>query len=275
MSTASATDLTLIQLAAPGELPPHKVALFFHWIRPSDSRRRRMQRVARRQPNLTVLGATPEIVGRLEEAGFAHARLVPYPVVTRARPATGPARFRHLLFAGAARRDKGFRRVVDLVERLAAADDEIPVVVQTSARHYGKLDPAVASDLERLAGLAYPGLQAYPNTLESGAYLELFHGAICLQPYQRAEFAGRVSAVTVDALASGCPVITTAGTWMAECVEELEAGIVLDDPSGSALHAAARQLIGAYERYSANARKAAEVIGQRHSGAHLLAAVLV
>lgn len=271
--TAGATDLALVHLAAAGEVPPRKAAFFFHWVRATAKKRRRLARAARRQPHLTVLGATSEIVAVLEEAGFADARLVPYPVSTRAKPGPGPQEFRHLLFAGAARRDKGFDRVVDLVAHLKEAGESIPVAVQTSARHYGKLDEAVAGDVERLNGLAYRGLRVQPETLDTDSYLRLYHGAICLQPYRRAEFAGRVSAVTVEALASGAPVITTAGTWMARRVEGLDAGVALEDPSAEALHGAVRTVIDDYTRYAANARKAAEVIQEEHSGAHLLRAI--
>jgi len=270
--TAGATDLLSVDFAAKGEIPPGAASFFFHWIRPTKSKRARLGMAARHQPHLTVLGATEEIVDILREVGFERARLVPYPVSTRARPPEGRAAFRHLLFAGAARRDKGFANVVDLVALLQEKAESIPVAVQTSAKHYGKVD--VTEDLERLEQLDYACLEAHPQTLSSSDYFRLFHGAICLQPYERQEFAGRVSAVTVDALASGAPIITTAGTWMGHTVERLDAGIALEDLSGPALYAATRTLIDQYERYSANARKAAEVIHEEHSGAHLLRAVL-
>jgi glycosyltransferase involved in cell wall biosynthesis len=183
-----------------------------------------------------------------------------------------PAAFRYLLFAGAARRDKGFANVVDLVALLKERGEAIPVAVQTSAKHYAKIE--VADDVDRLYGLQYSALQTHLQTLDSESYFRLFHGAICLQPYDRGEFTARVSAVTVDALASGAPIITTAGTWMGRTVERLDAGIALDDVSASRLYGAARTVIDEYERYSANARKAAEVIQEEHSGAHLLRAVL-
>ncbi len=271
--TAGAADLATVDLVAGGELPPGKAAFFFHWIRATDSKRRRLARVARRQPHLRVLGAAPEIVAVLEEAGFPDAQLVPYPISTRAAPAPGPAEFRQLLFAGAARRDKGFDRVADLVALLKERGERIPVAVQTSAQHYGKRDSEVAADVERLLGLDYSGLRVHPETLEAEAYLGLFHGAICLQPYQREEFAGRVSVVTIEALASGSPVITTAGTWMARTVERLEAGVALEDLSAESLLAAVRGVIDEYDGYSANARKAAEAVRKDHSGAHMLRAV--
>jgi glycosyltransferase involved in cell wall biosynthesis len=272
--TASTTDLELVGLVAPEVVPTGQASFFFHWIRPTPSKRRRLARIARRQPRLRVLGAAEEIVAILGDAGFEDARLVPYPVSTRALPPEGHATFRHVLFAGAARRDKGFDRVVDLVALLKDRGKEIPVSVQTSTRHYGKGDLAIQEDVERLMRIDYPSLRSQPETLDTEAYLGTFHGAICLQPYDREEFEGRVSAVTVDALASGSPIVTTAGTWMARTVERLECGVSLEDLSAEAIYDAVRAVIGDYDRYSANARKAADAVKEQHSGAHLLRAVL-
>ena len=270
--TAGTTDLATIDLVARGKVPPGRASFFFHWVRPTKSKRARMGLLAKRQPNLRVLGATQEIVDILRDVGFERSQLVPYPVSTRAHPPEGPASFRHLLFAGAARQDKGFARVVDLVALLKEKGETLPVAVQTSAKHYGKID--VSEEVARLYQLDYLSLQTHPQTLDPSEYFRLFHGAICLQPYDRQEFAGRVSAVTVDALASGAPILTTAGTWMGQMVERLDAGIALEDLSASALYTAVGILIGEYGRYSANARKAAEVVHEEHSGAHLLQAVL-
>lgn len=271
--TAGATELASADLSAGERIAPGKASFFFHWIRDTPRKRRRLARVARRQPHLRVLGAAPEIVAVLREVGFRDAHLVPYPLSLRALPERAGGEFRHLLFAGAARVDKGFGRVVDLVQLLKQRKARTPIAVQTSTRHYGKRDPTVAADLARLDALAYPALRAEPETLESDAYRELFRGAICLQPYVREEFERRVSVVTIEALASGSPVITTAGTWMADVVERNGAGIALDDPSAAALLEAVETVISGYERFSANARKAAEVVREEHSGAHMLRAV--
>ena len=273
--TAGANDLTLLGLAARGRrVEPGRVVMFFHWIRPTRSKLVRMGLAARRQPDLLVLAPTPEITRILRDVGFPKVREVPYPVSVRARPPSGPPSFKHLLFAGAARLDKGFDKVVDLVALLKERGDDIRVAVQTSGKHYGKRDDAIARDIDRLEALAYPGLESYPQTLDTASYLDRFHGAICLQPYDRREFAGRVSAVTIDALASGAPIITTAGTWMGLIVDRMEAGVVIEERTPAALLEAARQVIDDYGRYSENARRAADLIQNEHSGAHLLRAIL-
>jgi glycosyltransferase involved in cell wall biosynthesis len=274
LPTASTTDLQLVCWAASGTVPRGKASFFFHWIRDTRSRRQRLSALAVRQPNLHVMGATEEIASILRECGFARVSRVPYPLAPSARPSQEPTGFRHLLFAGAARIDKGFPRIVDLAQRLGEQKEAIPLSIQTSTRHYGKVDPEIARELARLDRIAYPGLRACPQTLDSKAYFQLFAGAICLQPYDRAEFAGRVSAVTVDALACGAPIVTTSGTWMGYNVARFDAGVTLESLDARSLHEAVRRLIDQYPRYSAAARRAATAIHQEHDARHLLDAVL-
>ena len=61
---------------------------------------------------------------------------------------------------------------------------------------------------------------------------------------------------------------------MGRTVEQRGAGLALDDLSAASLHAAVQRLVADYDRYSENARKAADAVQREHSGAHLLAAVL-
>jgi glycosyltransferase involved in cell wall biosynthesis len=271
--TAGTTEITLASIAARGRAPV-KASLFVHWLRGTDSQRRRLAAAARRQPELHVLAPTDAIAAILQSAGFRRVERVAYPLSPQARPKREPGPFRHLLFAGAARLDKGFPRVVDLVERLAKEGETLPLAIQTSARHYEKHDAPIARELARLERCAYAGLRTHPETLDSSAYFALFDGAVCLQPYDRGEFAGRVSAVTVDALACGAPIVTTAGTWMGAQVERFHAGLALDDLSAPALHEAVRTLVASYDRYSVNAREAARAIEREHDPARLLAAVV-
>ena len=142
--------------------------------------------------------------------------------------------FRRLLYAGAARQDKGFRTVVDLVELLAARKEDIPIAVQITADHYGKYDAATRADIARLEAMRYPSLTLIRETPSPEEYAANFPGSICLQPYDRAEFRDRVSGVTLDALAHGCPIVATAGTWSAAMIERFGAGVIIANPDAEA-----------------------------------------
>jgi hypothetical protein len=127
--TARYTDLMLLNLAAGGTLPPKKAYLYVHWFKPSAGKAASLRKLARKQPNLEIYGPTPTVTKIFQDAGFKNAHVVPYPIsrvdagVRTAQP------FRHLLYAGAARSDKGFSHVVDLVALLHAQGEAIPVLL--------------------------------------------------------------------------------------------------------------------------------------------------
>jgi len=271
VTTAGRVDLVMLDLAAPRGIPPRKVFLYFHWVRLTPSKQAYFRRIARKHPHLVILGTTPTVEKTFQDCGFAHTLVVPYPAtMDRSVVPLGEAPFRHVMFAGAARADKGFGRVVDLVARFAQQGESIPVSVQISADHYDKYDAATRADIDRLRTIAYPPLVVRSQTLSEAEYAGLFAGGICLQPYDRGEFADRVSSVTLDAFTAGCPVITVSRTWMARAVDRFGAGIVVEEASAGALHEAIAQVIADYPRYQANARAGAEVLRRENSWGRLI-----
>lgn len=270
IATAGGIDLALVGLAARGQVPPGKVFLYFHWVRPAPGKEDRLRRTAARQPHLAALAPTETVAESLRRCGFGAARVVPYPITPAAGPPADEAAFRHLLYAGAARRDKGFSAVVDLVEILAVMGRDVPVAVQASADHYDRYDPETRADVARLEAARYPFLMVRRATLDPDDYAALFRGGICLQPYSRDDFADRVSGVTLDALSAGCPVVATSGTWMARVVERFEAGRAVDDPSATALLAAADDIRADYGRYRDNAFRAGRTLQEENSARRLL-----
>ena len=270
--TAGRTDLVLLDLAARGEIPPGKVFLYFHWVRPTPSKEDRLRKVASRHPHLAVLAPTGSVAEVFLRSGFRATRVVPYPVAP-ASDASSRSGFRHLLYAGAARQDKGFSAVVDLVGHMAERGLDTPFLVQASADHYERYDPATRSDLTRLAAVRYPALRLYRETLGSDAYAELFRGAICLQPYSRDDFRDRISGVTMDALSMGCPVVATSGTWMARVVDRFEAGHTVEGLDPRSLLAAVGEVRADYDRLRDNAFRAGLALREEHSARHLFAVV--
>lgn len=275
ISTAGRSDLILLDLAARNAVAPGKVVAYVHWFRPSPARERQLARLAVRQPEIRILAPTESVCAAFRAAGFRHTHLVPYPVSpTAAKPRSNAAQgFRHLLFAGAARPDKGFADVVRLVELLSRAKQAIPISLQTSAQHYGKADKSVIASLERLDAIEYPYLRRYDSTLRPADYSELFCGAICLQLYSRSDFADRVSGITLDALGQGSPIVALSGTWMARIVEEFGAGLVVEEPAPEVLLAAVSKLMASYGQYQHRAYEAGREVQRRHHPDFLFHAV--
>ncbi len=253
--TATWFDLRALDLAARGPIPPRRAFLYFHKWRASARRAQALARLARRQPGLALFGTSQAIVQALRRGGFTHVEQL-VPALGADLPAQPPAPFRALLSAGAARADKGFTHVVDLVEHLAAAGSSLPIVVQASGDHYGRFDQSTRADLRRLQRCDYPHLTVLTDTMDAQQYQQLFAGAICLQPYGRADYADKMSAVTFDALRNGAPIVTVAGTTMAAIAEASAAGLVVDEPNPQALLAACQAVLQRYAEFSQHARRA-------------------
>ena len=250
--TATYLDLRAIDAMARGAVPPDKVFLYFHRLRASDKRQTALEALARRQRHLHLFGASPDIADRLCAAGFAHVDVV-IPINADVNVAEPSDRFRYVLFAGAARADKGFTHVVNLVEHLAAQRDDLPICVQTTGDHYGRYEERTRADLIRLRAVTYPALHIVDQTPDRLAYARLFPGSICLQPYERSEYADKTSSVTFDALMAGAPIITLSGTPMARIVADSGAGIVVEDPAPATLRAAALAIRSDFANYAARA----------------------
>jgi hypothetical protein len=200
--------------------------------------------------------------------------VVPYPITPRK---TGVAvrqnDFRYLLYAGAARQDKGFRQIVDLVAYLHQQNSRIPVTIQTSAEHFGKYDTATLADIERLKSIPYAYLTMRTEVLSAAEYEELYAGAIAIQLYSTNDFSDRISGITLDAFSAGSPVISTSGTWIARMVERFDAGLVADNMSPQEVLMKATVIISNYAHYNANAVSAGQIL-QRENNAGVLYKVI-
>ena len=273
--TAGRADLTMLSLAAGRSIPPGKAFLYFHWVKPDPSKREFFRKASRRQPGLTLMGPTETVVGVFRECGFRDVRVVPYPGSPASAEAAGAeGAFRHVLYAGAARRDKGFPAVVDFVRLLADAGSGIPMVVQASPEHYGKFDDGIPAELDRLRKSSSARLTILPETLGASEYRAMFDGAIVLQPYSGDDFADRISGVTLDAFSAGAPVVATAGTWMARAALRFGAGVALEDPSPASILSAVEAVRAEYPRFRRNAIEAGSALRKEHDARQLLEVLL-
>jgi hypothetical protein len=271
VSTAGRTDLILLNLASSGEIAPNKVFLYIHWSRHAQEKRGQLQKLANRQPGIIILTPTATVYEEFRAAGFINTRLVPYPITPSDKTAFTPQQktFSHILFAGAARRDKGFSEVVDFVALLSSSGEQIPITLQTSASHYSKYDETTKRDLARLDETGYHFLKRLDDALQPHEYLDLFAGAICLQLYSQQDFADRISGVTLDALTAGSPVVTLSGTWMDRVVTEFNAGVVIDLPIPEAVLKAVTTIMNRYEFFRDNALKAGSELQKRNNAEYL------
>jgi hypothetical protein len=270
ISTAGITDLVLLDWASRGAISKGRAYLYFHWLNISDKKLVHLKKMAHRQPNLTILGPTTSVINAFQQAGFKNVRIVPYPISAQTQHhKTGSSEFTGLLYAGAARQDKGISAVVDLVEHMNKLGLQIPFRLQNSPDHRGKYDATTKAEIQRLETISYPYLRLYPETLKPDEYAQLFAGAICIQLYNADLFSDRISGVTLDSLTAGSPIIATAGTWIARMVQRFDAGSVIDSTEPGNVLSAIRKIISEYPRYSKNAYAAGQLL-QRENSAEFL-----
>lgn len=272
ISTAGRTDLVLLNLVGPRPIPPERVFLYVHQLRLDSQKEAAMRRLASRQPNLILMCTTDEIEKAVRHCGFRNTMVVlPLPIQSAYGGATEPSpRFRHVLIAGAARSDKGFSIAVDLIRHLTVEGATVPVSIQTSGDHYGRYDQATQAALVRLREIHYSHLTMLPDTLTRPDYVNLFRGAICLQPYDRTEYANKLSGITLDALTMGAPIVTLSGTWMAGIAGQFDAGIAVEEPTSDALYHALQLVRDKYDHYSANAAQAGLSLKKQNRWATLI-----
>lgn len=272
VTTAGRTDVMLLNMVSRKPIPPGKVFLYVHQLRFAPQKEAALRKLAAQQPHLMMMTTTDALEKNLNAYGFRNTMVIlPIPPVARNGPASQPIHeFQHLLIAGAARSDKGFSTAVNLIGYLASEKVALPVSIQVSGDHYGRYDEATRAALERLKTIQYPSLRVVPETLTRTDYVNLFRGAICLQPYDRGEYASKLSAITLDAFSAGAPVVTIAHTWMATMVDRFEAGVVVEEPTCEALLNAVKTVRQEYARYAANARQAGSVLTRQDQWAALI-----
>ena len=159
---------------------------------------------------------------------------------------------------------------MDLIRYLAAEGATIPVSIQTSGDHYGRYDEATQAGLARLRDAHYSNLTILPDTLTRPDYVNLFRGAICLQPYDRTEYANKLSGITLDALTVGAPIVTLSRTWMAKIVGQFDAGVAVEESTSDALYRAVQLVRDKYEQYSANAAQAGLALKKQNRWASVI-----
>lgn len=272
LSTCGSTELMILDYALPKDYPEKKVIAYFHWFRPNAKKLAFLKHFAKRRPNIQIVGPTESVTSVFLECGFKNSARIPYPY-PRSRPESDPepaAKCEKLLFAGAARSDKGFHHVINLLRHLRDTGEVIPAHIQCSPPHSGKYSDEVCKNLAELHELQYPALKLEEKTLDQREFTALFSSAITLQLYDRDDFRDRVSGVTLDSLSAGCPIICTKDTWIDRRISAYDAGIATSDFSAENITRLIHQIRSNFAEFSTNAIRAGKELSDEHNSAKLL-----
>jgi len=273
--TAGRVDLLMFDSLHSHRHADQQLFLHFHQCSINDKKRLFLQKMAARHPDIKIFAPTSKLLDIFREAGFRYCEAIPCPMFHEvARSPAQPQSFNKISFAGAARHDKGFPTVVALLDYLVTQPDfSTPFFLQASKTHAGRLDTSTQQAMQRLQQLNPPWLTVYHDTLDRSQYQELFAGAICLLPYDPVAYADKLSAVALDALCAGCPVIITQGAWMAATVSRFEAGLTVADRQPQTLYTAIKRIADHYQHYQHNALRAAQQLQLEHDPIHTLNAI--
>ncbi len=278
LPTARLFDLVLLWLARPA-YPLAQAVAYLHWIKERPWRLRLIRWLLVRMPELRLLTTTEHLCTLLQAWGIDRVAHQPYPLTASVDELNkkNVPEFRHLLYAGAAREDKGFPFVVALLEALAKRRALPPAVIQVNGEKSVDPGPDMSEPIARLRALAKhnPQIRIVEEPLGSADYQSLFNGAIVLQLYDPVEFRNRVSGVTLDALAAGAVPVACRGTWSAGLLEKQGAGAVLEDrqPTESAL-ALIEQLQHQFAAQSARSRSVHVSLAQQKNWSVLFEGLL-
>lgn len=163
---------------------------------------------------ISLCAETPKYARRLEEVFGARVLTVPYfaPAVDALpMPLSGPCTF---LMGGAARADKGFFRLADIISRVNSVvnPSEVSFIIQGPPKD---VLLANAEYMKRLWTL--PNVEMLESTLPYAEIVESFRRShVALMPYMADTYEYRGSAMLMEALMFNRPAICQAGTAFAE-----------------------------------------------------------
>lgn len=248
-----------------------KIFLHFHQIKMVDKKMSFLEKIAKRYPEFVLMAPTERLLNAFKNSGFKNCEQVPCPTYPPlCHPARENSSFLKVIYAGAARDDKGFSEVVNFLEYLCQKEEDIPIALQISPPFSGRYDKKTQVALLKLSQLSLPKLILYNKTLNQDDYQQLFSGAICLMVYSPTHYRDKFSGVTLDALYAGCPIIGVADTWIGETVQRFQAGVVLTDRSPENIYEALQSIRHKYAYFVENAKKAGEILSYEHDPANTL-----
>lgn len=263
--TSELWDMRLLAHMLKQKYAKATVILHFHQFNPKPKKLLALKNIANSNPKLPIFTPTHRLQAFFIQYGFTNCQVTPCPTYMPNLSAdSGLGRFDKVLYAGAARNDKGFPRVIDLLAYMREHGDQTNFEIQVSPPNSLRYDAESAQALRVLQNLPQDNLILHDKTLSQQQYQSLFKNSICLLIYNHNDYRDKFSGIALDAFYAGCPIITTKDTWMGDMVELFDAGITLQEYSNALLTAAIEQIRNNYEYYRKNSLTAAKELARLH-----------
>lgn len=273
VSTAELWDLKLLSHFAKKYRTKVKAKIFlqFHQFKQTPKKIASLVKIAARDQGFNIITPTAKLADIFINRGFKSCTVIPCPTYHPApKPNNTPVKFSKILYAGAARNDKGFPAVIDALQYNRQLGKDTAFEIQTSPPNSQRYDKPTLAALEKLKSISKNNLIIHNDTLTKEQYLDLFTNAICLLIYNQKDYQDKFSAVALDAFYAGSPIITAKNTWMGDMAEEYQAGVTLAEYTPENIQQAIDFLIANYEKFNANAKQAAQQLAELHDPRHTL-----
>ena len=257
----------------------NKKSVFFHFhqFNKTTNKIQKLTKIALdSKKNFKILTTTGNLAKIFIDSGFSNVKHIACPSFAPKNTIEKlQCSFNKILYAGAARADKGFSLVVDTIVAMQDKYSNLPFYLQISAPSSNRYDSKTLLSLSKLQKIVSFNhkIKLYRNALIDQQYQELFFGAICLLVYEQEKYSDKFSGVTLDAFYAGCPVITVSGTWMGDITSRFDAGIVLQQLTITTVSEAILKVKEKYGYYHTNAKRAAEYLIITHDPKHSLQVV--
>jgi glycosyltransferase involved in cell wall biosynthesis len=272
VGTSELWDLKLLAYFTQKYNVNAKIFLHFHQFRQTDKKLASLRRLAKFAENFIILTPTKKLSGTFIKNGFTNCTVIPCPTYTPVpSPTATSAKFTRVLYAGAARNDKGFPEVIKTLEYNRAQGKDTKFEIQISAPSSQRYDNFTQMALSKLQSMPKKNLVLHRKTLNQTQYLDLFNNSVCLLLYNQKEYQDKFSGIALDAFYAGCPIITAKNTWMGDTAEQYGAGVTLDRYTPAAIQNAIDHIIENYEVFHVNAKSAAQELTKLHDPKHTLA----
>ncbi|MDX8376947.1 MAG: glycosyltransferase [Mariprofundales bacterium] len=265
LPTAGRSELTVYAMLPKQvrDISNGNIWFYLHQLRMDGSRANRLQMLAKRISNVSILCTHSALVDIVTQAGFSNACLQPCPFDQPTHDFT-VSPFIHLIFPGEARLDKNLPFITKIIRYLHEQDLDIPIMLQAGSNHHGQFSATITDALQEISNIGYKHLTMPQKSLAGHDYMHQFTGAICLQPYRHEDYASKISGITLDALTRGCPCIAAQDTWPANIVDEFSAGIVCEKLDVIEWIKAINLIIADYATYQQRCQQAMQILSQRH-----------
>ncbi len=250
-----------------------KIFLHFHQFTCKPKKISLLERIAKIHSQLVIMVPTKRLLDIFTKAAFQYCELAPCPVVKRGKTTQTMNVFKSkkIIYAGAARSDKGFPQVVALLEYIQKEQLAIAAEVQISPPHNRRYDEDVKQALLRLKQLDKKHITLYQETLSTEDYKRLFQGGICLLLYDPSSYHDKFSGVALDAFCAGVPLISVGDTWASQMIRRFNSGVVLENCELESVVTAIEVIYKNYIEYQKNAELGGAILSCEHSPDHTLA----